>query len=73
MRELIQWTFNPCLDGETIAEPGDETVQRVTEFFTTFINTTYLIQDRGVLHTDRCVLSQDEMGPSYRQVRSFSR
>jgi hypothetical protein len=41
-------------EGETIAEPGgEEAVQRVTEFFTAFINTTYLLEDRGVLHTDR--------------------
>jgi hypothetical protein len=41
-------------EGETIAEPGgEEAVQRVTEFFTAFINTTYLLEYRGVLHTDR--------------------
>jgi hypothetical protein len=41
------------LDGETIAVTGEEAVTRVTEFFTAFINTTYIIQDRGVLHSDR--------------------
>jgi len=44
------------LEGETIAESTEESVQRVTEFYTAFINTTYLLEDRGVLHTDRYVI-----------------